>query len=178
MEHFSHLASIVLLLSKRNELYPRVKMCFDKYRELQDKPKPLLEEIQEAKSLREVIQEACQILEEIQEDEDQSNECFNPTAPPLPSFEEVAEESGEVEWTPNQMTVTVGEEEDQSNECFNPTAQLLPSFSTLEEKTNPAQKRVTFALEDSTREEADIQGASPLEQLLRDCSYEQVRNIV
>ena len=69
-------------------------MCFGKYCELHDKPKPLLGQIQEAKSLREEIQEACQILEEIQEDKDQTNECFNPTAPPLPSFEEVAEESG------------------------------------------------------------------------------------
>ena len=85
-------------------------MCVDK---LQDKPKPLLEQIHQAKSLREVIKEACQILDEIQEDEDQTNDCFNPNCPicfkPLSSIEEVAEESGEVEWTPNQMTITVEE---------------------------------------------------------------------
>ena len=96
------------MLSKRKELNTKDKMCYDKYRELQEKPKPLLEPIQEAKSLREEIQEAYQILEEIQEDEDQTNDCFNPL-PPLPSIEEVAEESGEVKWTPNQMTITVEE---------------------------------------------------------------------
>ena len=84
-------------------------MCYHKYQKLQDKPKLLLEQIHEAKSLREEIKEARQILEEIQEDEDQTNDCFNPTDPPLPSIEEVAEESGEVEWTPNQMTITVEE---------------------------------------------------------------------
>ena len=42
-----------------------------------------------------------------------------------------------------------------------------------------AQRRVTFSLEAShPGEEAQIQGASPLEQLLRDCSYEHVRNMV
>ena len=46
-------------------------MCLDKFRELHDKPKPFLGQIQEAKSLREEIQEACKILEKIQEDEDQ-----------------------------------------------------------------------------------------------------------
>ena len=84
-------------------------MCYHKYQKLQDKPKLLLEQIHEAKSLREEIKEARQILEEIQEDEDQTNDCFNPTDPPLPSIEEVAEESGEVKWTPNQMTITVEE---------------------------------------------------------------------
>ena len=91
-------------------------MCYHKYQKLQDKPKPLLEQIHEAKSLREEIKEARQILEEIQEDEDQSNDCFNPTDPPLPSIEEVAEESSEVAWSleninnwllTNQMTITV-----------------------------------------------------------------------
>ena len=62
-------------------------------------------------------------------------------------------------------------------EAFDNPAQMTESnMSTLEEKNNPAQKRVTFSLEDSTRGEAELQGASPLEQLLRDCSYEQVRN--
>ena len=97
VEHFSHFASVVLLLSKRKELNTKNKMCYDKYRELQDKPKPLLKQIQKAKSLREEIQEACQILETIQEDEP------IPSAPPLPSIEEVPEENGleeaDVMWT-------------------------------------------------------------------------------
>ena len=154
MEHFSHLASIVLLLSKRNELHPKVKMW---YRELQEKLKPLLEQIQKAKSLREEIQEAYQILEEIQEDEDQTNDCFNPL-PPLPSIEEVAEESGEVKWTPNQMTITVEEkplgtswmvakddtimvqeDEDQSNERFHPTASPLSSIEEVAEESGEVQ---------------------------------------
>ena len=154
VEHFSHLASIVLLLSKRNELHPKVKMW---YRELQKKLKPLLEQIQKAKSLREEIQEAYQILEEIQEDEDQTNDCFNPL-PPLPSIEEVAEESGEVKWTPNQMTITVEEkplgtswmvakddtimvqeDEDQSNERFHPTAPSLSSIEEVAEESGEVQ---------------------------------------
>ena len=61
-------------------------------------------------------------------------------------------------------------------EAVDNPAQMTESnfqLSTLEEKNNP------FSLEDSHRgEESDIQGAPPsLEELLRDCSYEQVRNI-
>ena len=57
-------------------------------------------------------------------------------------------------------------------EAVDNPAQMTESnfqLSTLEER-----------LEDSHRgEESDIQGAPPsLEELLRDCSYEQVRNIV
>ena len=68
-------------------------------------------------------------------------------------------------------------------EAVDNPAQMTESnfqLSTLEEKNNPAPRRVTFSLEDSHRgEESDIQGAPPsLEELLRDCSYEQVRNIV
>ena len=133
-------------------------MCYHKYQKLQDKPKPLLEQIHEAKSLREEIKEARQILEEIQEDEDQTNDCFNPTDPPLPSIEEVAEESGEVKWTPNQMTITVEEkplgtswmvakddtimvqeDEDQSNERFHLTAPSLSSIEEVAEESGEVQ---------------------------------------
>ena len=68
--------------------------------------------------------------------------------------------------------------EDDFQEAVDNPAQMTESnFSTLGRK-NPVQRRVTFSLEDSPGEEANIQGASPLERLLRDCSYEQVRNIV
>ena len=74
------------------------------------------------------------------------------------------------------------EEDFQDTTAVDNPAQMTESTngSTLEEKNNTAvaQRRATFSLEDSNSPEAQIQGASPLEQLLRDCSYEQVRNIV